>query len=176
MSWQNQYNIVKLKNKIKKIIKNKNKMCYFQVYIEWINYTYIYPLAFRLFYLTLYWVEFTVLHRRFLSVTYFIYQFSSVQFSRSVMPDSIDPMNCSISGLPVHQNSRVYQTHVHWDGDAIKPSHPLSSPSSPAFNLSQHQGLFKWVSLCIRWPKYWSFSSNISPSNEHPGVISFRMD
>ena len=57
--------------------------------------------------------------------------------------------------------------------DSILPSHPLSSPSPPAPNPSQHQGLFQWV---MRWPKYWSFSFSISPSNEHPGLISFRMD
>ena len=48
--------------------------------------------------------------------------------------------------------------------------------SPPALNLSQHQGLFKWVTLCIRWPKYWSFSFSISVSNKHPAPISFRMD
>ena len=58
-----------------------------------------------------------------------------------------DPMNCSTPGLPVHhQLSESIQTHVHWVGDAIQPSHPLSSPSPPTFNLSQHQGLFQWVS------------------------------
>ena len=62
-------------------------------------------------------------------------------------------------------------THVQWVGNAIQPPHLLSSPFPPTFNLSQHQGLFKWV----RWPKYWSFSFNISPFNEHPGLI-FRMD
>ena len=57
------------------------------------------------------------------------------------------PMDCSTPGLPVHhQLPQFTQTHVHWVSDAIQPSHPLSSPSSPAFNLSQHQGLFKWVS------------------------------
>ena len=55
------------------------------------------------------------------------------------------------------------------------PSHPLSSPAHPAFNLSQHQGLFKWSVLHIRWPKYWSFSFNISPSNKYSELISFRM-
>ena len=56
-------------------------------------------------------------------------------------------MDCSTPGLPVHhQLSELAQTHVHRVGDAIQPSHPLSSPSSPAFNLSQHQGLFQWVS------------------------------
>ena len=59
------------------------------------------------------------------------------------------------------------------DGDAIQPSHPLSSPSPPALNLSQHQGLFQWVSSSHQ---IWSFSFSISPSSEHPGLISFRMD
>ena len=58
----------------------------------------------------------------------------------------------------------------------IQPSHPLSSPFPPAFNLSQHRGLFSESALGIRRPKYWTFSSNISPSNEYPGQISFRMD
>ena len=58
---------------------------------------------------------------------------------------------------------------------AIQLFHPLLSPSPPAFSLSQHQGLFQWVSS-IRWPKYWSFSFSISPSNEYSGLISFRMD
>ena len=58
-----------------------------------------------------------------------------------------DPMNCSMPGLPIHhQLPEFTQTHVHWVGDAIQPSHPLPSPSPPAFNLSQNQGLFKWVS------------------------------
>ena len=56
-------------------------------------------------------------------------------------------MDCSTPGLPVHhQLPELTKTHVHWVGDAIQPSHPLSSPSPPTFNLSQHQGLFKWVS------------------------------
>ena len=80
-------------------------------------------------------------------------------------------------GFPVHnQLPEIGQTHVHWVGDAIQPSHPLSSPFPPAFNLSQHQGLFQWVSSCIRWSKYWSFSITISPSNEYLGLISFRID
>ena len=57
-----------------------------------------------------------------------------------------NPMDCSMPGLPVHHQLLEFtQTHVHWVGDAIQPSHHLSSPSPPAFNLSQHQGLFKWV-------------------------------
>ena len=71
----------------------------------------------------------------------------SVQFNRSVMSNSCYPMNRSMPGLPVHhQLPEFTQTHVHWISDAIQPSHPLSSPSPPAFNLSQYQGLFKWVS------------------------------
>ena len=60
--------------------------------------------------------------------------------------------------------------------DGIQQSHPLSSRSPPAFNLSQHQDLFKWVSSHIRSPNYWSFSFSISPSNVYSGLISFRMD
>ena len=86
-------------------------------------------------------------------------------------------MNRSTPGLPVHhQLLESTQTYVHWVSDAIQPSHPLSSPSPPAFNLSQHQGLSNESDLRIRWPKYWSFSFSVSPSNEHPGLISFRMD
>ena len=102
----------------------------------------------------------------------------SVQLSRSVVSRSCDPMNCSTPGLPVHhQLPEFTQTHVHWVGDSIQPSHPLSSPSPSAFNLSQNQGLFKWVSSSHQVArKYWSFSFNISPSNEYSGLISFRMD
>ena len=86
-------------------------------------------------------------------------------------------MDCSRPGFPVHhQFPEFIQTHVHWVSDAIQPSHPLLSPSPPAFNLSQHQSLFKWVSFPIRWPKYWSFSFSISPFNEYSGLISFKMD
>ena len=61
-------------------------------------------------------------------------------------------------------------------GDAIQPSHPLSSPSPPTFTLSQHQGLSNESVLCIRWPTYWNFSFSISPSNKYSGLISFRID
>ena len=102
-------------------------------------------------------------------------QFSSVAQS---CPTLCDPMNRSTPGLPVHhQLPEFTQTHVHLVSDAIQPSHPLSSPSPPALYLSQHIRVFSNESaLCIRWPKYWSFSFSISPSNEHPGLISFRMD
>ena len=86
-----------------------------------------------------------------------------------------NPMGCSTPGFPVHhQILELAQTQVHWVGDAIQPPHPLLSPSPSAFNLSQHQGLSNELVLCIRWPKYWSFS--ISPSNEYSGLISFRID
>ena len=86
-------------------------------------------------------------------------------------------MKCSTPGLPIHhQLPESTQTHVHQVGDAIQLSHPLSSPSPPALNPSQHQCLFKCVSSSHRWPKYWSFSFSISPSNEQPGLIFFRMD
>ena len=82
----------------------------------------------------------------FLSLCHTAYQFSSVQSSRSVVSDSLWPMNCSMPGLPVHhQLPEFIQTHVHRVGDAIHPSHPLSSPSPPAPNPSQHQSLFQWV-------------------------------
>ena len=71
----------------------------------------------------------------------------SVQFSHSVMSDSLQPMDCSTPGLPVHNQLLEFtETHVHWVGDAFQPSHPLLSPSLPTFSLSLHQGLFKWVS------------------------------
>ena len=101
-------------------------------------------------------------------------QFSSVAQSRLTL---CDPMNHSTPGLSVHhQLPEFTQTHVHRVADAIQPSHPLSSPSPPAPNPSQHQGLFNESTLRMRWPKYWSFSFSISPSKEHPRLISFRMD
>ena len=75
---------------------------------------------------------------------------SSVQFS-SVAQSCLtlcDPLDCSMPGLPVHHQLLEFtQTHLHWVDDAIQPSHPLLSPSPPTFSLSQHQGLFKWVSF-----------------------------
>ena len=88
-----------------------------------------------------------------------------------------DPMNRSTPGLLVHhQLLALTQTHVHWVSDAIQPPHPLSSPSPLAFSLS-HSGSFSNESAFhTRWPKYWSFSFSISPSNDYSGLISFRMD
>ena len=100
-------------------------------------------------------------------------QFSSVAQS---CPTLCDPMNCSTPGLSVHhQLPEPTQTHVHWVSDVIPPSHPLSSPSSPALNLSQHQGLFKWVGSSHQVAKVLEFQPQ-HQSNEHPGLISFRMD
>ena len=76
-----------------------------------------------------------------------------------------DPMDCSTPGFSVlHYLWEVAQTHVHWISDAIQPSHPLSSPSPPAFSPFQHQRLFPWVSSLHEVAKYWSFSYSISPS------------
>ena len=88
-----------------------------------------------------------------------------------------DPMDCSTPGLPIHhQLLESTQTHVHRVGDAIQSFYPLSLPSPPALNLSQHQGLFKWVSSLHQVAKVLSFSLSISPSNEHSGLVSFRMN
>ena len=81
-----------------------------------------------------------------------------------------DPMDCSRPGIPVHCRFLEFtQTHVHWVGDAIQPSHPLLSPSPPAFNLFS-------IRVFSRWPKYWSFNFGISPTNVYSGLISFTMD
>ena len=103
--------------------------------------------------------------------------FSSVQFSSVTQscPTLCDPMDCSTPGLPVHQQLPEFtQTHAHWVSDDIQPSHPRSFPSPPAF--PSIRVFSKESALRIRRPKYWSFSFSISPSNEHPGLISFRMD
>ena len=92
-------------------------------------------------------------------------------------PTLCDSMDCSMPGFPVHyQLLELTQTHVHWLGDAIQPSLSLSSPSPSIFNFPSIRVFSNESVLHIRWPKYWSFSFSISPSNEHPGLISFRMD
>ena len=86
-------------------------------------------------------------------------------------------MNRSTPGLPVHyQLPEFTQAHVHWVGDAIQPSHPLSSLSPPVLNLSQHQGLFQWVSYLHQVTKVLEFHLQHYPPKEHSGLISFRMD
>ena len=103
------------------------------------------------------------------------HRFSSVQLLSHVR--LCHPMDCSMPGFPVHhQLPELTQIHVHRVGDAIQPSHPLSSPSPPAFNLSQHQGLFQWIGSLHQVPKYWSFSFSISPSNECSGWFPLGMD
>ena len=92
-------------------------------------------------------------------------------------PTLCNPMDCSSPGFPVHhQLSELAQTHVHRVGDAVQPTHPLPSPSPPAFNLSQHQDLFQWVSSSHQVAKDWRFNFSISPSNEYLGLISFKID
>ena len=92
-------------------------------------------------------------------------------------PTLCDPMNCSTPGLPVHHQLLEFtQTHVHWVSDANQSSHPLSSPSPPALSFSQHQSLFKWVSSSHQVAKVLEFQLQHQSSNEHPGLISFRMD
>ena len=86
-------------------------------------------------------------------------------------------MNCSTPGLLVHHKLLEFtQTHVHRVGDAIQPSHPLSSPSLLPSIFPSIRVFSNESALHMKWPKYWSFSLNNSPSNEHPGLISFRMD
>ena len=100
----------------------------------------------------------------------------SVLFAQSYLtlcnPTDYSPPDSSVH----HQLPELTQTHVHQVSDAIQPSHPLLSPSSSAFNLSQHQGFFNESVLCMKWPKYWSFSFSISPFNEYSALISFRID
>ena len=100
-------------------------------------------------------------------------QFSSVAQS---CPTVCDPMNHSTPGLPVHRHLPEFtQTHVHRVGDGIQPSHPLCPlllpPIPPSIRVFSNES-----ALCMRWPRYWRFSFSISPSSEHPGLISFRMD
>ena len=101
-----------------------------------------------------------------------ISKFSSVAQSCSTL---CNPMDCSTPGFLVHhQLLELAQTHVHQVGDAILPSHPLSSPSPHSFHLSSIRVFSNELALSIRWPKYWRFS--LSPSNEYSGLISFRID
>ena len=100
-------------------------------------------------------------------------QFSSVV---QLCPTLCDPMDCSMPGFPVYlQLPELAQTHINRVGDDIQPSHPLLSPS-PAVSLSSIRVFSNESALSIRWPKYWSFSFSISPSNQYSGLISFRMD
>ena len=102
----------------------------------------------------------------------------SVQFSSVTQscPTLCDPMDCSTPGLPVHHQCLGFtQTHIHRVSDAIQPSHPLSSPSPPAWFFPSIRVFSNDSVLRSRWPKYWSFSFSISPSSEYSGLISFRI-
>ena len=98
-----------------------------------------------------------------------------------------DPMGCSMPGVPVlHYLPKFVKTHVHWDGDAIQPFHPLFPPSPSVLNLSQHQGLFQWagsssqvtkvleLQLQHKWPSIWVSASSVL-SIKYSGLISFQM-
>ena len=103
-----------------------------------------------------------------------VHVFSSVT---QLCPTLCDPMDYSTPGFPVHhQLLALAQPHVHWVGDAIQPSHPLSSPSPLPSIFPSIRVLSNESVPHIRWPKYWSFSFSISNSNEYSGLISFRMD
>ena len=101
-------------------------------------------------------------------------QFSSVT---QLCPTLCDPMDCRMPGFPVHhQLPELVQSHVHWVSDAIQPLHSLSSPSSPSFSLSQHQGLFQWVISSHQVAKVLELQIQHHASNEYSGLISCRMD
>ena len=127
-----------------------------------------FPGAFKSFF------PFTLIFSSFIIMCVDLFQFSSVS---QLCPTLCDIMNRSTPGLPVHhQLPEFTQTHVHRVGDAIQPSYLLSSllllpPIPPSIRVFSNES-----TLRMRWPKYWRFSFSISPSNEHPGLISFRMD
>ena len=88
-----------------------------------------------------------------------------------------DPVDCSTPDfLVLHNFPEFDQMCIHCISDVIQPSHPLPLSSPFAFNLSQHRVLSNELALCIRWPKCWSFSFSIRPSNEYSGLISLRID
>ena len=101
----------------------------------------------------------------------------SVQFSRSVVSNSLQPHESQHARPPCPSpNTEFTQTYVHRVSDAIQPSHPLSSPSPPAPNPSQHQSLFQRVNSSHEVAKVLNSSFSITPSKEHPGLISFKID
>ena len=103
----------------------------------------------------------------------------AVQFSwvTQSCPTLCNTMDCSMPSFPVHQQlPELEQTHVHWVADTIQPSHPLSAPSPPVFNLFQHQGLFQWVGSSHQVAEILNFSFTISLFNEYSELISFQID
>ena len=118
---------------------------------------------------------FTHTHTHALSEEVWGYLLISVQFTQSC-PTVCDPMNCSTPGFPIHhQLPKLAQTHVHWVSDAIQPSHPLLSPFPPAFNLSQHRGLFQWVSSSHQVTEVLELQHQ-QQSFQYSVLISFRID
>ena len=106
-----------------------------------------------------------------------VYCCSSVKFSRSVMSNTLQPHGLQHTRPPCPSPTPEFtRTHVHWVGDDIQPSHPLLSPSPPALNLSQHQGLFKWVSSSYQLTKVLEFQLQHQSFHEYSGLICLRMD
>ena len=98
-------------------------------------------------------------------------------FNCSVVSDSLWPHGLQHPGFPVlHHLPEFAQTHVHWVRDTIQPSHPLSPPSLLPSNFPSIRVFSNELALHIRWPKHWSITFSISPSNEYSGLISFRID
>ena len=116
----------------------------------------------------------------FISLRIITYKFEGVCVGSSVALLCLtpcNPMDCIMPGFPVyHQLPELIQTHVHRVGDAIQPSYPLPSPSPAAFNLSQHQGLFQWVSSSSQVAKVMELQFQHENFYEYSGFISFRMD
>ena len=116
-----------------------------------------------------------VIRKRFRKDWNFSFPFIPISSVTHSWPTLCDPMDCSTPALPVHHHLlELAQTHVHGVGDAIQPSHPLSSPTPTAFNFPSIRVFSNESVLCMRWSKYWSL--NICPSNELSGLISFRID
>ena len=104
---------------------------------------------------------------------------TQIKFSSAAQscPTFYNHMDCSTPGFPIHhQLPELAQTHIHWASDVIQPAHPLSPPSPPVFNLSQHQGLFQGVSSSHQVAKALEFQLQHHPRNEYSGLISFSID
>ena len=150
------------------IRKNIIDFCLFILCPATLLYYYIKQGFFVCEFLRIFYIQYHVIckYRQFLLI---VSQFSSV--AQSCL--TATPWTAACQGSWPSPTPRACQTHVHRVSDAIQPTHPLSFPSPPAPNPSQHQSLFQ---SRMRWPKYWSFSFSIIPSKEIPGLISFRMD